>query len=102
MELYSCGECPVCHETGDLLVVKNPASGTLFLFCHHCGCAWPSPPPPHVLDHVDPPEKYSPGGFALPTSEEIAGARERGWPARRLDAFDQWWKDILSPNLASH
>ena len=100
MDLYTCGECPICAETGDLLVVKNPVSQALFVFCHNCGCAWSTPPPPHEVNQVEPRETYAPGGFVLPTEQEISIVQGRGWPARRLEELDDWWRDILGPNLA--
>jgi hypothetical protein len=99
MDLYTCGDCPVCGAAGDLLLVKNPASALLFVFCHNCGCAWADPPPPWQLEQVEPPDTYSPGGFVLPSEEDVRSARGRGWAVRPLETLDDWWIEILGENL---
>jgi hypothetical protein len=63
MQLYTCSFCPVCDLLADLVVVKNPKSQGLLLYCHHCGCAWPTPPARHQVDQLEPPETYAPDGY---------------------------------------
>ena len=97
--LYSCGECPVEGSLGDPLLIKNPDSGLLFLYCHNCGCAWLSPPSAGVLDSIKPPHEYSVRGFVLASPEDVEAARARGWPVKELEPLDDWWRGILSPML---
>ena len=87
--LYSAGECPVCSIAGDALFVKDRVSGRVFFLCPSCGCAWLSPPRPHVVETADPPELFAPHGLTTPTRTEIIA---QGWErhiARGIDD-DEW------------
>ena len=99
MDVYVVGECPICGPMGDMVVVKDPSSGTLFLFCHHCGCAWPDPPPMDKAIIIAEPDRFSPGGFVLPLDEDIARVRTGGWPVEKLEEFNEEWAGRLKPHL---
>jgi len=91
--LYSAGDCPVCSDAGDALFVKDRASDRIFFLCPSCGCAWLSPPMPHKVETVDPPESFAPNGVALPSRTEIAAQGWAGAIARDVEA-DQWMESL--------
>ncbi len=64
--LYSAGECPVCSIAGDALFVEDRAAGQVFFLCPSCGCAWLSPPRPHEVETINPPERFAPHGLTVP------------------------------------
>jgi hypothetical protein len=69
---YSAGDCPICIDAGALIFVFALDSNTLFVACPACGCAWASPPDPHVANRTDPPSMLAPVGFRLATRDEIS------------------------------
>jgi len=78
--------------------VKSRGTGTVFFYCPLCGIAWNYPPPPTVLDEMNPLEHFAPSGIALPTREEIdaAGLADLiliGFP------FGEGATDFLGPHL---
>ncbi len=87
--LYSAGECPVCSSAGDALFVKDAASGRLFFFCPHCGCAWRDPPRPHEVETIEPPERFAPHGMSIPTRAEIVAQGREHLIARHVNN-DEW------------
>ncbi len=91
--LFSAGECPVCSIAGDALFVQDYLSRRIFFLCPHCGCAWLTPPRPHEVETVDPPDIFAPEGIVLPSRTEIVA---QGWGAaiaREMD--DSEWIESL-------
>lgn len=91
--LYSAGECCVCSIAGDALFVQDRLSQRIFFLCPHCGCAWLTPPRPHEVETVDPPDIFAPEGITLPSRAEIIA---QGWEAviaREMDNSE--WVDHL-------
>ncbi len=91
--LYSAGECPVCSIAGDALFVQDRQSGRMFFLCPACGCAWLTPPRPHEVETVDPPEQFAPAGITVPSKAEIIA---QGWEAAiTREMEDDEWLDSL-------
>ncbi len=95
--LYSTGDCPVCGPAGDILFVKDRVSNRLFFMCPSCGCAWANPPPPYVLDTIDPPQSFAPSGVVLPEKFEIVTKGLEAAIEREIN--DNEWMDSLSDFL---
>ncbi len=87
--LYSAGDCPVCSYGGDILFVRDFASGRLFFLCPSGGCAWLNPPSPFVVDTVDPLEIFAPQGIGLPSRAEIVAMGLEKDIKKEVDD-DQW------------
>ena len=97
MVLYTGGECPVCSKMHDIGLVKNPSTGLLFFFCHNCGCCFLEPPVVNKLDEIVLPETYSPGGFVLPTEEDVVRAKGLGWDLEEMDEpISSYWEEVLA------
>jgi len=97
--LYSAGECAVCSSAGDALFVKDAASGHIFFFCPHCGCAWQDPPCPHEVETIEPPARFAPQGMSIPTKAEIVA---QGWAhSITRDVDDAEWMDSLRDFLGN-
>ena len=93
--IYSAGDCPVCADSGAVLLLRAVGSGRMFFFCPLCGVAWPEPPVDQRLDSIATLTALAPGGVALPTIEE---ALSSGFPVAEV-SFDEWYpllKDLLS------
>jgi hypothetical protein len=95
--LCRAGECPVCFFMDDIALVKNPATGLLFFYCHMCGCCWGEPPvSAEGLAEIVDPETLSPGGFVFPTEAEVADAINRlGWNLAAPDAPTDYWPEVF-------
>ena len=72
--IYWAGECAVCAGAGAAVFLRSLADGRIFFACAACGCAWANPPESHVVDTVDPTEKFAPSGFAYATIADIRAA----------------------------
>jgi len=87
--IYVAGECSVCADAGAAVFMKALHDGSVFFACPSCGCAWENPPRPHVVDTVDPPEKFAPAGFTFARLADISAAGlER--LIRGHDVADTW------------
>jgi len=108
LPLISAGDCSVCRDDGDVVFVRKLASDELFFVCPDCGCAWPEPPTPAVVDTVDPPEALAPQGWMIAmrtdpdgepvgVGEEAARQQVRGVRQRRAGhakagpCTPSWW-----------
>lgn len=94
--IYSAGDCPVCADSGALILLKARDSGRTFFFCPLCGVAWLERPRPAKLDSILSLTDIAPKGATLASLEEassIAG------PLTELP-FDAWYPlvkdDLLS------
>lgn len=76
--LYSAGECPVCADSGALLVLKALGTARLFLFCPLCGVAWREPPIPNHLEEILTPAALAPDGVELPSVDDVQRAAIKG------------------------
>jgi hypothetical protein len=68
--LYSVGECPVCADSGAVLLLKAADTGRLVFFCPLCGVAWGQPPADRQLDEINRLDAFAPSGVMLPTRAE--------------------------------
>jgi len=76
--IYSVGDCPVCADSGALLVLKATGAARLFFFCPLCGVAWREPPTPHHLEEILTPAALAPDGVELPSFDEVRGGAFHG------------------------
>ena len=60
--VYSAGLCPVCGDDS-VFFVKSRDTETVFSYCPLCGIAWNYPPPPTLLDEMDPLGHFAPAGI---------------------------------------
>lgn len=84
--IYSAGDCPVCSNSGAVLLLKASDSGNLFFFCPICGVGWRDPPRPWELDEVTELAQFAPNGATLPTTAE---ARATGYALTELPK-EEW------------
>jgi hypothetical protein len=92
--IYSAGECPVCADSGALLLLKAHGSGSVFFFCPVCGVAWREPPAARQLDTILRLDQIASHGVTLPTIDE---ARSTGVELNAV-SFDEWYpllKELL-------
>ena len=92
--LYSIGDCPVCSDSGAMILLIDVGTKRSVFFCPLCGVAWSEPPPALQLDEISALENLAPNGVTLPTATE---ARATGLPLTEV-AFDEWYpllKDFL-------
>lgn len=92
--LYSAGECPICIDSGALLVLKAVGAGGLILFCPVCGVAWRSPPPPNRVDEILTADLLAPEGVELPTSVDV---RELPYEVEAVSR--RYWFPLLRTQL---
>jgi hypothetical protein len=71
--IYSAGACPVCADSGALILLKASGSGAMLFLCPLCGVAWSEPPLDRQLDEITPLESLAPNGVSLPTASEVLG-----------------------------
>jgi hypothetical protein len=97
--IYAAGECPVCFDSGALLLLKAHGSGTLFFYCPLCGVAWHEPPLAARLESIDSLKDFAPHGAALPTKEE---ALATGFALKEVP-FDRWvsWLESIEVPMDS-
>jgi hypothetical protein len=69
-QIHSAGDCPVCADSGALILLKASGLGKIILFCPLCGVAWREPPADRQLDEISTLESLAPNGVTLPTSSE--------------------------------
>jgi hypothetical protein len=72
-KLYSAGECPVCADSGAVLLLREADSETIVFFCPLCGVAWKEPPLDRRVDEVASLETIAPNGVTLPSEAEAWG-----------------------------
>ena len=88
LPLISAGDYSVCRGAGDVVFVRKRTSDELFFVCPDCGCAWPEPPTPGVVDSIEPPEALAPEGWMVATRDEVLAAGLQSL-IRREAPFDQ-------------
>ena len=76
--LYSAGECPVCSDSGALLLLKTTGTARLFLFCPVCGVAWRERPMPYHVQEILTLAELAPDGVELPSLEDVQEAALEG------------------------
>jgi hypothetical protein len=76
--IYSAGDCPVCADSGALLLLKAIGTARVFFFCPLCGVAWREPPMPHHLDEILTPAALAPDGVELPSVDEVRQGAFKG------------------------
>jgi hypothetical protein len=94
--IYSVGDCPVCADSGAILLLKATGSKRMVLFCPLCGVAWREPPAKRQLDEIMTLQDLAPNGVTLPTSSEAMGA---GLALTEV-AFEHWFsllEDAVKP-----
>jgi hypothetical protein len=69
--IYSAGECPVCADSGALLLLRAIGTARVFFFCPLCGVAWREPPMPNHLEEILTPAAVAPDGVELPSVDEV-------------------------------
>lgn len=84
--IYSVGDCPVCADSGAVLLLKAVGSDRMVFLCPLCGVAWREPPVDRRLDEVETLQDLAPNGVALPTVSE---ATATGLALTEV-AFDDW------------
>ena len=95
--VYSVGDCPVCSDSGAVIVLRRVDTPRSVFLCPLCGVPWNEPPQPRQLDEIVSLDALAPNGVTLPTSEE---ARATGL-AIVEQSFDQWYP-LLKPFLERH
>lgn len=85
--IFSAGDCPVCADSGVVLLLKVVGSERMVLFCPLCGVAWRAPPAERRLEQVETLQDLAPGGVTLPTSSE---AMATGFALTEV-AFEDWF-----------
>jgi formate dehydrogenase maturation protein FdhE len=68
-QLIRASDCPVCLGGSDACFVTAHGSGTVFVHCDACNCAWATVPT--RVDLVEGPERFAPNGFRPATRDEI-------------------------------
>jgi RHS repeat-associated protein len=94
--IFSVGDCPVCADSGAVLLLKAAGSARMVLFCPLCGVAWPEPPTDRRLDEIKTLQDLAPSGVMLPTSSE---AMDTGFALTEV-AFEDWFsllQDAVKP-----
>jgi hypothetical protein len=96
MRIFSIGDCPVCADSGAVVLLKPQSAGPLFYFCPLCGVAWAEPPEYPRLDSISTLAEFAPNGALLPSAEEAArtGVELRELPYER-------WFPLLRDSLES-
>ena len=99
-QLYSIGDCPVCIDSGAVLLLRRTDSGTWVFFCPLCGVAWNEAPVDGRLDQIASLEDQAPNGVVLPTDVEVlrAGLRVTEVPLDTwLPYLTEWLDNRTSP-----
>ena len=86
-KIYSAGDCPVCADSGAVLLLKAHGSAAMLFFCPLCGVAWREAPFRRRLDTVSSLTDLAPSGAALPTVEEAVST---GLALTEV-SFDVWY-----------
>jgi hypothetical protein len=84
--LFSAGDCPVCSDSGAVLLLKAVGTDQIIFYCPLCGVAWDEAPKSHYLDEIEPLETFAPAGVTLPTASE---AKATGLVLVETD-FSEW------------
>ena len=85
--LFSIGDCPVCADSGAVILLKAATFTRLLFYCPLCGAAWLNPPKEHRLDEVNALKDLAPDGVSLPT---IVEALESGFDPFTVE-FETWF-----------
>ena len=64
----------MCADSGDAMFVRALGTGRVFFACPLCGIAWVTPPQPCVVDTIDEPTVFAPGGYTVAGEDEIKAA----------------------------
>jgi hypothetical protein len=94
--IYSVGDCPVCADSGAVLLLKVVGSERMVFFCPVCGVAWREPPADRRLDEIRTLQDLAPNGVELPTGPEAMGT---GLALTEVD-FEDWFSllaDAVKP-----
>jgi hypothetical protein len=94
--VYSVGDCPVCSDSGAVIVLRRLDTPRSVFLCPLCGVAW-NEPPPRQLDEIVSLDTLAPNGVTLPTNEEVGAT---GLAIVGL-SFDRWYP-LLKPFLERH
>jgi hypothetical protein len=94
MALFSIGDCPVCADSGAVVLLVPRGGGSVFYYCPLCGVAWARPPNYPKLDSILGIRDFAPDGALLPTPEE---AMWSGCDVRELP--DDRWLPLLEEAL---
>jgi hypothetical protein len=84
--IYSVGDCPVCADSGAVLLLKAAGSGQLLFYCPLCGVAWEQPPGKRI-DQIKDLATLAPDGVSLPTASEVGTSGFNLF----IVSFDQWF-----------
>jgi hypothetical protein len=88
--LFSLGDCPICGDTGDVLVLRSKADLSLVFVCTLCCLAWRHPPSPNPWDFDG---EYltlkdvAPRGIEFPLFSHIQAV---GFAVERIVPMDHW------------
>jgi len=85
--LFSIGDCPVCADSGEVILLKAATFKRLLFYCPLCGVAWLNPPKEHRLNEVNALKDLAPDGVSLPT---IFEALESGFDPFTVE-FETWF-----------
>ena len=96
--LYSTGDCPVCADSGAVLIFCSKASSELVFYCPLCGVAWSSPPIDRRLDEIHSLEQVAPSGISLPSEDDLVDLKR----TRTVNEVEyREWQEDLEPYLAA-
>ena len=99
-ELITVGDCPVCSNSGAILVFRAIGRQSPVFFCPMCEVAWPKPPEPDSLDDIISLGDLAPEGITLPSDPEVAWLRRQRIPFESADWED--WDTLLEDQLVMH
>lgn len=94
--LFSIGDCPVCSDSGAVLILRSSADDVFVFYCPLCGVAWAEPPVGNQLDEVLSLTDLAHAGVRLPMREELEQFDAR-YSVREI-AYTDWEAD-LAPHL---
>ena len=95
MKAYSIGDCPVCFDTGAIVVLVSAADQSVLFYCPMCETAW-TEPPMNGLHAIASLSEIVPQGAALATREQALAC---GYPIETIDSEE--WDELGSPPLVS-
>ncbi len=93
--LMSAGDCPVCADSGAVLLVLVHRDDRPIFVCPLCECSWDRPP--RGVDEIVGIADRAPGGVRFPTSREIRDLREQHKGLTEVERSD--WEGLLSEHV---
>src|SRR5688572_11261446 len=91
--LFAVGDCPVCADSGAVVVLRARGTETFVYFCPLCGVAWRTPPSPRELNAVLTLREVAPDGVEIPDRDAVTGVSN-------VHELDSYWIVLLKRVLA--